>query len=216
MVLVSAPRAPLPTPTVGADEARRAAEEILRRPEFQPPPRSLYQQALDWLGDRIGHLFGALVDGGAGAVVAWVLLLAVVGAIVYLVVRAWRGDRRRSAAAPTPALEVDPEHGRPAARWDAEAARLEAAGDWRAALRCRYRSLVATLARAGAVDEIPGRTAGEYRTVVGRTRPAVAEPFAGATDLFERAWYGNEPTGPEETSAFRGLAERVASGDSRP
>ena len=102
--------------------------------------------------------------------------------------------------------------GRPFTAWDAEADRLEGEGRWREALRCRYRSLIARLAGAGVVDEIPGRTAGEYRTLVGGARPQVGEPFAGATDLFERAWYGDEATGPDESSDFRSLADRVRQG----
>ena len=30
-----------------------------------------------------------------------------------------------------------------------------------------------------------------------------------AAELFDRAWYGNRPTGPEEAERFRELARRV-------
>lgn len=207
----------LPPPTPAGDEIRRGAEEILRRPEFQEPARSLYQRALDKLGQLLGDVIGAIVGGTSGAILAWLLLAVVVGVLVYLVVRGVQSDRRRRAGdgdGARVAHEADDEVGRSFAAWDAEAARLEASGRWRDALRCRYRSLVAALAGAGVVDEVPGRTAGEYRTLVRVSRPNVDEPFAGATDLFERSWYGNEPTGPDEASTFRGLAERVRSGAS--
>jgi hypothetical protein len=187
---------------------RRAADEILSRPEFQEPPRSLYQRVLDWIGDRISDALGALLGGGAGAIVAWLLLVAVVVALGVLVARAVQRDRRvRSAGGPDVQVAVDDR--RPAAAWDAEADRFEAEGRWRDALRCRYRSLVASLARRGVVEEVPGRTAGEYRVLVGRARPEVAAPFAGATDLFERAWYGGDESGPDDATAFRDLAARV-------
>lgn len=202
----------LPPPSSGADEIREGAEEILRRPEFQPPSRSLYQQALDKIGELLGQAVDAVVGGTSGAVLAWLLLAAVVAALVYLVARGVQSGRRRAGPASGPLIDVDGDLGRPFAAWDADAVRLESEGRWREALRCRYRSLIAALASAGVVDEIPGRTAGEYRTLVRGARPQIDESFAGATDLFERAWYGDEPTGPDESSDFRGLAERVRVG----
>ena len=202
----------LPPPASDAEEIRQGAEEILRRPEFQPPPRSLYQQALDKIGELLGDAIGAVVGGTSGAILAWLLLAAVVLALAYLIARGVQSGRRQRVPSTGPVFAVDDEIGRPFAAWDAEADRLEGEGRWREALRCRYRALIAALAGAGVVDEIPGRTAGEYRTLVRGTRPQVDEPFAGATDLFERAWYGDEPTGPDESSDFRHLAERVRAG----
>jgi hypothetical protein len=203
---------PLPPPGAGADEIRQGADEILSRPEFREPTRSLYQRALDWIGERLGDVLGALVSGGAGAVLAWVLLVAAVLAIAYLVFRAVQRDRRQEPASAGAAVDVERDDRRPPEAWDADAARFEAEGRWREAVRCRYRSLVARLARAGVVEEVPGRTAGEYRTLVASARPPVAEPFAGATSLFERAWYGHEDTGADDSSSFRALADRVTAG----
>jgi hypothetical protein len=197
----------LPPAQAGADEIRRGAEEILSRPEFREAPRSLYQRALDALGDLLGDALDALLGGATGSAIAWLVIVLLVGLLAWIVSRGVQADRRRRRVAEAPGVDV--EGPRPAVAWDAEADRHEAAGDWRSALRCRYRSLIATLAGAGVVDEVPGRTAGEYRSLVGGTRPNVGEPFGGATDLFERAWYGNEPTGPEEASDFRELAGRV-------
>ena len=202
----------LPPPSAGAEEIREGAEEILRRPEFQPPPRSLYQQALDKVGELLGEAIDAVVGGTSGAILAWLLLAAVVVALGYLVTRGVQSGRRRRGSSSAPEIEIDGDIGRPVAAWDVEATRLEGEGRWREALRCRYRSLIAALAGAGVVEEVPGRTAGEYRTLVRRVRPQVDESFAGATDLFERAWYGDLPTGPDESSDFRGLAERVRAG----
>jgi hypothetical protein len=42
--------------------------------------------------------------------------------------------------------------------------------------------------------------------------PAAAAAFAGATELFERAWYGRAATGAGEVSRFRDLAGRVVAG----
>ncbi|HET9442408.1 MAG TPA: DUF4129 domain-containing protein, partial [Acidimicrobiales bacterium] len=202
-VLAQAGPDQLPPPQQGAEEIRDAARDILSRPEFQEPPRTLYERVLDEVGEMIGELFSALAAGGAISVVAWGVLVVALAGAGYLVVRALRVDRRRKVRPADEGVAV--ERRRPAADWEAEAAACEARGDWRAALRCRYRALVARLAGTGLIEEVPGRTAGEYRTVVGGVAPEVATPFAGATDLFERAWYGRLPTGPEESSAFREL-----------
>ncbi len=213
MLLASADPETLPPPSAGADEIRNGAEEILGRPEFQPPPKSIYQRALDEIGERISDFLNALVSGGRGAVLAWLVLAAVIGAVVYLLARGLQRDRQQRGAPSLDAVEVDAR--RPAADWAAEAARFAAAGAWRDALRCRYRWLIASLAGAGVVDEVPGTTAGEYRSLVGAARPSVADEISDATARFERAWYGNVPTGSDEASSFDELAQRVLNGSTR-
>lgn len=202
----------LPPPATDAEEIRRGAEEILSRPEFQPPPRSLYQQVLDEIGELLGEVIDTIVGGASGTFLAWAVLVVLVGVVAYLVARGVQAGRRHQMSNGAAVVEVDPDIGRPFREWDAEAARLEGEGRWRDALRCRYRALLAALAGVGVVDEVPGRTAGEYRTIVRGTRPQVDEPFAGATDLFERAWYGDEATGPDEAADFRRLSDRVREG----
>ncbi|MBV9410730.1 MAG: DUF4129 domain-containing protein, partial [Acidimicrobiia bacterium] len=93
--------------------------------------------------------------------------------------------------------------------WRAEAEAHERAGEWRQAVRCRYRALVADLAGRGILNEVPGRTAGEYRRELGDALPAASPQFAGATELFEGAWYGHRPTGEADAAHFRDLADRV-------
>lgn len=199
-----------PPPVAPAPEIREAAREILQSPEFRELPRSLYQRLQETLADWLGDLLGRLVGGGTPGLVAWVVLVVALGAAAYLVVRALRLDRRRRGAPPDEDSMV--QRRRPAVEWEAEAAACEAHGDWRGALRCRYRALIARLAGRGVVEEVPGRTAGEYLTVVHQAAPGAAPDFTGATTLFERAWYGNAATGPEENTTFRQLAESVLSG----
>jgi hypothetical protein len=98
---------------------------------------------------------------------------------------------------------------RPPADWRAEAAGHEAAGRWRDALRCHWRATVAELAARGLVEEVPGRTTGEYRAGVARAVPAVAEPFSRSTRLFEDAWYAAVDVGPAETAEVRTLGDQV-------
>jgi hypothetical protein len=171
----------------------------------------LIATAWHWLSTEIGKLLGGLVRLGGGGTVAGVVvaigLAALVAAIIWLVVRHWAGlpSRRRHE----PVTITAGWRARPAAEWRAEAAAHEAAGRWREALRARYRALVADLAGRGLVEEIPGRTSGEYRHQVDITVPAAADPFDEATALFEETWYGTRPSGPNDQSRFDQLADRV-------
>jgi Domain of unknown function (DUF4129) len=99
--------------------------------------------------------------------------------------------------------------------WAAEAAVHEAAGEWRDALRCRYRALVAELATRGLVEEIPGRTTREYESLIRTRLPERSGAFDEASDMFEAAWYGYQPSGRAEGERFKALADAVLSGRSR-
>lgn len=204
--------ADLPAPSTDPARVKDLTQQILRRGEFQPPRRTPLQAAWHWFSTEVGKLLDTLFGGGGfgsdwGAViVVAIVAAAVVALVVASVVRRGRGGRRRRA--PVVVLRG---HGpaRSPAEWRAEAAVHDAAGRWRDALRCRYRALVAELAGRGVVEEIPGRTTGEYRRQVDAVVPAAAPAFDGATDLFEQAWYGDRPTGREDQARFDELARRV-------
>jgi len=202
----------LAPPTHDPDRVRGLTKNILNRPEFRPPRRSLLQAAWHWLATEAGKLLAKIFGGGSvgssgGALVVVGVVAAVVIALV-LVTAARRGGGRRGPRGPVVVLRGHGASQSPAA-WRAEAAAHEAAGRWRDALRCRYRALVAELAGRGLVEEIPGRTSGEYRQDVTVVVPAAGPAFDGATELFEQAWYGDRPTGREEQAAFDDLARRV-------
>jgi hypothetical protein len=212
VVLVAASaRAVQGEPYPPADEARRRADEILQRDEFRPPDKSFVEEAVDWVDETVRSFLSSLVSGGAGSLIAWVVLvglLAVVGLLVARVVRTVQ-------PVPTTATERAVDVRRAAVDWRAEAERLEREHAWKAALRSRYRWLVAELVEREVLRDVPGRTAGEYRTEVGEHAPAAASAFSGASELFERAWYGDLPTGPDENERFRSLAGDVLSGTRR-
>jgi hypothetical protein len=150
-------------------------------------------------------MLASLFRGDRGTVLAWAILGGLLATAIVLSIRFARtmtpdpGIPVRTASIPR----------RTAREWRAEADAHERAGEWRDALRARYRALVADLAARGLVDEVPGRTAGEYRTEVTDSAPRAAPEFGGATELFERAWYGNRPTGAAESEQFRDLEARV-------
>jgi hypothetical protein len=191
----------------GGDPERvhRVVREVLSRPEFRPPERSLLERAVDWALEVIGRLLGALAGSGAGGIVGLLLLALVLAGVGLLAARLSRG----LTPSPEVAAAMPGVRRRSAAEWRAEAQAHERSGAWREAVRCRYRALVADLATRGLVEEVPGRTAGEYRREVGRAVPAAAADFAGATELFEVAWYGRADTGPREAAHLRDLSDRV-------
>ncbi len=194
-----------PAPTRDPDQVHRAAGEVLSRPEFREAARPLLSRIWSWVLERLAELLAALAGTSAGSIVGLLLFLLILAAVAAVAVRFARGMTRD----PEVAAAIPSEPGRSAEEWRSRAEAHERAGEWRQALRCRYRALVADLGGRGLVEEVPGRTTGEYRGQVERNVPAAAEAFAGATELFERAWYGRTPTGAGELTRFRDLAGRV-------
>ena len=198
----------LPTPQRSPDEVHRTVREVLRRREFRRESPTVVERARRWVRDQLSRLLTSLFRGDRGTVLAWIILGGLLMVVIVLSARFAR------SVTPDPgrviAVSVAPR--RSAREWRAEAEAHERAGEWKLALRARYRSLVADLASHGLVDEIPGRTAGEYRAEVSETVPGVASEFAGATELFERAWYGNRPMGADDAAQFRDLEQRVLTG----
>ena len=195
----------LRVPDRDPDQVREVVREVLARPEFRPAERSLVERAYDWVLEMVGRLLGAIAGSGAGGIVGLVLLALVLAGVGVLVARFSRGlTPSAEVAAAVPAGRR-----RSAADWRADAEAQERVGAWREAVRSRYRALVADLAARGLVEEVPGRTAGEYRRQVGRAVPAAAADFAGATELFEVAWYGRADTGAQQAAHLRDLSDRV-------
>lgn len=201
----------LAPPEASPQEVNARADEILSRPEFAEPDKGPLDAVFDWLNERLAELLGDLTGGGGSSLFTWIVLGLFVAGVVAVVVKMGRTARR------DPGTEVvqQSETRRTSRDWRAEAERYEAAGDWRRALRARYRALVVSLIERGVLRDVPGRTTGEFRAEVREHVPEVAAEFAGASELFERAWYGNLPTGPDEAHRFAELAARVSEGARR-
>jgi hypothetical protein len=206
-------RTDLPTPTVGASRVRSVTQQILSQAQFRPPKRTPLQAAWHWLTTELGKLLDRVLGltGPSGSTIASILAVVLVAAAVAVLVWSMvRSNRRRGGRIRPPGVVLTSgSPSRSPAEWRAEAAAHAAAGRWRDALRCRYRALVAELAGRGLIEEIPGRTSGEYRQDVAAVVPAAGSAFDGATELFEQAWYGDIATGPDEQDRFDALARRV-------
>jgi hypothetical protein len=199
----------LRAPSVNAAAVHAATDQILSERQFAPPSQPWWQRAIGWvdhqLGRLFGHPFGAHGLNGPTQAIDLVLAGVVTVIVLLLVVRFARRVRT------DPGVEMRAQAGprRPAAEWAAEADRHQAAGEWRQALRCRYRALVAELAQRGVVEEIPGRTARDYARLVGASRPGLAGPFGEASALFEAAWYGSRTSSQAQHDRFTALAAQV-------
>lgn len=192
----------LAPPAVDAERVRRAVEEVLSRPEYAEAAPSLVARARAWLAEQLGRLLDALLSAGQASLLGTVLLVAFVAVAALLVARYLSGVRRDPAAEAAVGGPV----GRTAGEWRAEADEHERAGRWREALRCHYRALVADLADAGVLEEVPGRTTGEYAAQLAAAVPGAAASFRAATEAFERAWYGHAPVDAADLDAFHDRA----------
>ena len=189
-------------PTADAEQVRRIADQVLARPEFAGAQPSWWQRFLRVVGDFISRILETVGGQGRGSVIgtAAVLVLALLLTVVVLrYTRTLRRDPHRD-------LALSGQLGRSSRDWLAEAAAHEQEQRWRDAVRCRYRALLADLAAEGLVDEIAGRTSGEYLTVVREDVPKAAPAFADATRHFEAAWYGQAPVTGADVEAFAAAA----------
>ncbi|GAC1376937.1 MAG: DUF4129 domain-containing protein [Acidimicrobiales bacterium] len=185
---------------------RHLAHEIVSRPEFRQAPPSPIDRLRRWVFGRIAHVVQAALSGRM-TVVGITLLVGIALLVAYLGYRVVRGvstDRRATADLPGGTA-------RPPSDWLREATDCEARGDWRGALLARYRALLAELALRHLIDEVPGRTTGEYRLAVSGALPAATESFSGATELFDSTMYGARETGPGEATRLAELSRRVLS-----
>jgi hypothetical protein len=187
--------APLPPSAQSPEVSRLKAQHILSQSQFKAAQPSVVQRVEDWV---FQHLFG-----GVGGLGGWLVILVFTVVVVLVVLWITRGMQRDPArAVPQVVLDVS----RSPAEWLADAEANEAAGRWKEGLRDRYRALVGELVLRRVMREQPGRTIGEHRVDVARSAPTAAPDFDAAAELFERAWYGDRPTGPEQRDRFIALA----------
>ena len=208
------PDDPLGPVSQDPDEVRDAACRLVEAKDVCQPPAP--PATVDPPQRSGGGTGGFSFVGG----LLWVVLIAVVLALVYVAVR-YLGDRQGSRSTGDDGDdEVDPDddalvgtviidRSREPKGWRGEADDHRAAGRYRDALRCRYRALVGDLARRGLLDEIPGRTTGEERRQLRASAPNAAPFFREAADLFDGAWYGHLTVGAADDDRFQQLDREV-------
>lgn len=157
------------------------------------------------LAERIRRAVSELFQGlayrlftfvGAGTVLAWAVLAALVMGALWLLLRlrlvpqvALREAGKRSLVGP--------------ADWSRRAEEAIGAGDLREAVRALYAGLLATLAGRGYVVEAPGRTAGECRAAVRGGPATLSEVVGEATESFEGVAYGGRAPEARDVAVLR-------------
>lgn len=190
------------------DVARDVACELTVADSVCSPPEPEPFEPPDVVDTAVGS-GGAGFSGGSLLVVLLVIVLAVF--VVWLVMTILRNRGATAADDEDDDLDVEldevvearvVDHERPPDRWRRAAAEHRVAGRYRDAVRCEYRALVGDLARAGFVDEIPGRTSGEERQQVADLAPSVSVDFDSAADLFDEAWFSDDPVDAADDERF--------------
>lgn len=172
----------------------------------RPDPHEL---VLRWLGEGIGWALHRVerAIGAAGPLLAWLVVLVATGAVAVFALRRARllPDRviRSAAGAGGASSTVD---------WSRRADDAIRAGDLREAVRALYLALLESLSRRGLLSDAPALTAGEARSAVSRSRPALFPAVARATESYERVIYGGAPPDRDDLDVLRqadALAQRT-------
>lgn len=189
-----------------AEDVRRATQEVLSRPEYAPAEATWWGGLLEdlraWLAARLLDLIAAT----SATAVAWAIIAAGVVVAGLVTWRILRGTRREPSG--DDGLEVTVPR-RSADEWAGRAREAEEAGDLRTAVRAAYRSVIAGLAEAGIIEEIPGRTVGEYRRAVASGAPSRAAAFDRASEVFERVWYAHDAATRDDLATVRAAGQRA-------
>jgi len=109
----------------------------------------------------------------------------------------WRGRRPRGAEVEL-AADVEPEGYRAAAE------QYAAAGDWRSAVRDRFRAVIKELENATVLDPRPARTAFEASALAGRALPDQARALRSGAEIFSAVMYGDLAA---DAATYRRMAE---------
>lgn len=186
-----------------AGETKPKLNAILAQPEYAgggaPQQSSLMQRFWDWLG-RMFSRFGF----GAPSWLALFVMAMVIVALTYLLVRVvweWQARRsRRVAANAEPGEVVLGTEALLKAAMDAAAR-----GDFRLAIRLRFKWLLSTLG----LGESALLTNRQLTARLSREHPAVREPLKQLVACFEDAWYGMLPCSETELVRAAQLSESV-------
>jgi hypothetical protein len=188
---------------IGRAEARQRAEQELAKAKYGGTP-DWVTRALDrvsGLAERFIELLARLAGGpaGAGAGINWGFLIAIALLLAAIAIVVWRVGlprwRKRTTAG---AVEADPTVQPTDYRTRAED--QAAAGDWRGAVRDRFRALVRELETRTILDVRPARTALETAAGAGRHLPALAGRLWAGAEEFNAVVYGE---GTADEAAYR-------------
>lgn len=181
------------------DQADSLLRRELLRPEYHD--QNLMQQFLHWLSrhfDTALHKASSAPPlGAAGALVAFLLLLVLVG---------WLFSRARQTAR-TPAAAGAVLTGEPVTAADLRARALAAiaGGDAATAVVEGFRALTLRQIEGGVLDDQPGATAHEVAISLGVSFPERRNRIEAVANLFDLVLYGDRPAELEQARAVLAL-----------
>ena len=193
---------------MSGDDARRAAQRELSRVRYHRDDPSLINRFFTWFFGRLDHLGGASLGTSAFAVLVVVLLAAV----IFMIVRAGRPTRTARSSVGRPDL-LSPVGARDHVRVAEE---LTRAGSYADALREWLRATVRTLEVRGVLDPRPGRTADEVARAASAQLPDAAEALLAATRAFDEIWFGARAAEERDAEYGRAAYSAVRAARTRP
>ena len=143
------------------------------------------------------------------AVLKAVIVLAIVGALIFLVLRLTLGPVRRAVSARRAHFVFEDDH-RDSRAMRAAADAAAAAGDWALAVLERFRAVVRSLEERDLLEDRPAVTADEAARATGLRFPDLALAMAKAADTFDGVRYGHDTVGPVDDAALRDLDATLA------
>lgn len=191
---------------IGRDEARRLAEEELRKAAYRQHEPSQLDRLLEELRDFIVRLLNA---GSDTTVSGWFGILIVVALVVLVVLLVgFRAGRIQRSRKRTKAALLDATDKISAAQQRLAARDFADAEEWAEAIRARMRAIALGLEERALLDRRLGRTADEVAREAAVNLPGHADELGAAARVFDDVWYGDH-------EATRAAYDRITRVDER-
>ncbi len=206
-------------------DATAAAKDILESPIYVDRKQRKDRNWLDKVGDRLGDRIlkwlsqfdfnaprpgGGFLSGlmGGLTVFMWVVVLAVIGLVLFFVLRNVSGAAKRKRRVGGILEDDEPE--RTADQWLEQADRLTAEGRHREAVRCLYLACLVRYDDGNVARFRRHETNWEhlYR-IEGSARNPQDIDFRSTTQRFDKVWYGYQATGPQDVNDFKEVYKRL-------
>ncbi len=191
----------MPAIDIDREAAHEAAQRELAKPIY--PRASLSDRIAEWFNDLMYRMVnaGAELPGGWFTIVLLGILALAAMTVAVRIARRTMGspdDRQFYGGGTLSAAEH---------RARAEQAAIRA--DWTTAIKQRLRAIGRQLEQDGALNPVPGRTAGELANETGRVLPGFAAEIASAAAIFDDVAYGERPGAEPDYRMIAELDDRV-------
>jgi hypothetical protein len=203
-----------PAQTQGFAQARSAANDVLRSPEFEGDLGTTWWDRF-WAKVRnlVADLFNGVDALGAhapwiGTLLEWLLFgAAAVGLLVFLLRTAARQRMRLALERSMPAATAWEQA---AEDWARRAEENAATGAWREAVHCLYWAAIVLLESRRAWRHNPTRTPREYVRLL-KPGSEQQQGLRGLTQSLERSWYGQREATAEDFQRAQGYFRQLSS-----